>query len=557
MRFRLLLSLALLLPGWSAHAADSILPGVDSRYSESRRVRATDLPDDEALVAAGARIGTVHIDPRAVFDTTIPEDNTALFRLANRLHVRTRSSTIMELLLFRTGERYDPRLLAESERLLRDTHYLHDASIHPVAWRDGLVDIEVTTQDVWTLNPGLSFGLQGGQSSSGFEIEELNLLGMGTQIGIGYKTGVDRSSTTTYYRDNHLARSWWSLLLQHSDNSDGRTSVAVLDHPFYALDTRWAAGASLRRDQRIDTLYDGGVVVDRFATDEQLGNLYGGWSAGLRNGWTRRWYLGLASESKRFSTVTPLDVPSMAPADYRLVYPWLRFELLQDAYRTARNRDQIERTEDFALGWQASALLGYGIDALGSDREAAVFRFSLSKGHEIGARQTLLWSTGATGRWQGGVLTNAVMSAESRYYYRQSPHRLIFMSLAADAGHNLDADHQLLLGGDSGLRAYPLRFQSGAGRWLFSAEQRWYTNWYPFRLFNVGGAAFVDMGRAFGRGTATSANQELLKDIGVGLRLGANRSALGNVVHVDASYALDGPASVRHLQFSVETQHSF
>jgi hemolysin activation/secretion protein len=131
------------------------------------------------------------------------------------------------------------------------------------------------------------------------------------------------------------------------------------------------------------------------------------------------------------------------------------------------------------------------------------------------------------------------------------------MTLAADAGQHLDADRQLLLGGDNGLRAYPLRYQSGAGRWLFTAEQRWYTNWYPFRLFNVGGAAFYDMGRTFGRGTFTSRDQGLLKDIGVGLRLGANRSALGNVVHIDLSYPLDGDSSVRKLQLGVETRRSF
>ncbi len=67
-------------------------------------------------------------------------------------------------------------LLEESERILRGTRYLQDASIRPVAWHDGVVDVEVDTHDVWTLNPDVSFGRKGGKNSTGFGIEELNLL---------------------------------------------------------------------------------------------------------------------------------------------------------------------------------------------------------------------------------------------------------------------------------------------------------------------------------------------------------------------------------------------
>jgi len=551
------LAMCFLLPVATTLAADPILPGVGSRYRETRLERPLGVPDDAQLLAADARIGAIKIDPRAIFDTQIPEDDTAVFRLANRLHIRTRTGTIEEQLLFRSGDRYDPQLVAESERLLRDTRYLREATIRPVAWHDGVVDIEVTTQDVWTLNPGISFGRQGGQNTSGIEIEELNLLGLGTQLGLGFKSGVDRDSTTAYYRDRHLGRSWWSLGLQHSDNSDGKTSELALEHPFYALDTRWAAGGTFRHDQRVDSLYDGGAIIDRFATDERQASLYGGWSPGLQNGWARRWSLGATLDEHRFSSVTLPAPTTFVPPDRKLVYPWLRFDLLEDRYHTARNRDQIERTEDFALGWQASVLLGYAATGFGSDRNAGIFQLSLAKGHELSPRQTLLWNSAATGRWESGALANAQFSAKAHYYFRQSPRRLFFMTLAADAAHHLDADQQILLGGDNGLRAYPLRYQSGAGRWLFTAEQRWYTNWYPFRLFNVGGAAFYDMGRTFGSGTATSRDQGLLKDIGVGLRLGANRSALGNVVHVDLSYPLDGDASVRKLQIGVETRRSF
>ncbi len=49
----------------------------------------------------------------------------------------------------------------------------------------------------------------------------------------------------------------------------------------------------------------------------------------------------------------------------------------------------------------------------------------------------------------------------------------------------------------------------------------------------------------------------VLKDVGVGLRSGNSRSALGNVLHVDIAVPLDGGSDIRQVQFLVSTQRSF
>jgi hemolysin activation/secretion protein len=156
-----------------------------------------------------------------------------------------------------------------------------------------------------------------------------------------------------------------------------------------------------------------------------------------------------------------------------------------------------------------------------------------------------------------GVLNGATLGIGGRYYFRQSPRRVFYMDLSTEAGKNLDADQQILLGGDSGLRGYPLRYQAGEGRWLFTAEQRFFTNWFPFQLFNVGAAVFYDMGSTWGRDPLGTPSQGLLRDVGFGLRLGNSRSALGNVLHIDVAFPLDGDSSIRSMQFLVETKKSF
>jgi hypothetical protein len=549
---------AILSLGQAACARDGVLPSVRSRTARLHLQRPANVPSDAELEAANARIGEVRIDARNIFDTSRAEEDTAIFRLANQLHVRTKSATIQDQLLFQSGQPYQGRLLAESERILRGTRYLQDANIVPVAYHDGVVDIEVVTFDVWTLNPGVSFGRAGGTSTSGFKVEDLNLLGLGSQVSLGRSTGVDRISTTLKYLDPQLFGSWWAFGAGYSDNSDGKTEELSLEQPFYSLDTRYAAGVSARREDRIDSLYDLGKVVDQFGVRERQATIYGGWSSGLRNGWTRRLTTGFTYDETSFVPVVGETGPTtLLPAHRKLAYPWVGYEWIQDDYEKTRNRDQIEKTEDVLLGLRATVRMGYASPSFGSDRTALVFSGQVSRGFEPAERHRILFASSLSGRSEQGDVADFLANVSAKYYFRQSEHRLLFLAASSDVGAKLDLDHQLLLGGDSGLRGYPLRYQGGEGRWIVTAEERFFTNWYPFRLFNVGGAVFYDMGRTWGRNPAATPSQGVLKDVGFGLRLGNSRSALGNVVHIDVAFPLNAEQSISNVQFLVETHRSF
>lgn len=541
----------------SARDSDEVLPSIRARTRYRELPRPPDVPTDNELEASGATVGRIEIAAENIFDIENPEENTALFRLANRLHLRTRERTIAAQLLFSSGMPYSARALQESERILRSTRYLYDARIRPVAYHDGEVDVEVRTRDVWTLNPGLSFGRSGGKNTSGFELEELNLLGLGSELSLGRKSDIDRDSTLAKYRNRNLFGSWWSVSAELADNSDGQTRELALERPFYSLDAHWAAGVSVADDDRIDSQYSLGRIANSFRTRQKQATLYGGWSPGLADGWTHRWTAGLTYDESQFAAAEATDPRVRVPSDRKLVYPWIGYELLQDEYETARNRDQIEKTEDFHLGWRFGAQLGWAASAFGSDRDAAVFGSQLSKGFQPTPRQTLLFSTSLAGRLEDGEFANGIATAASRYYFRQSPRRVFVATVQVDATSALDADKQLLLGGDGGLRGYPLRYQAGDGRWLFTAEQRWFSDWYPFRLFNVGGAAFVDIGRVWGDDVLGVPGRGVLKDAGFGLRLGNSRSALGNVLHIDVAFPLDREDSISGVQILVKTKQSF
>ena len=554
---------ACIVSSFVAPAGADLLPSVRSRSEERKFLRAPDVPDDASLESSGAVIGQVRYLRLNVFDPTIAEEDTSLFRLANRIHIVTRASTVAAQLLFRPGDRYDARLLSESERILRANDYLADAHIRPVAYRDGVVDIEVVTQDTWTLKPEVSFGRKGGKNSSGVGLEERNLFGTGTQLAVTSKSSVDRHTKLLEFSNPNLLESRWQLAAQYADNSDGKAHAFNLERPFYALDSRWTAGIELRNERRIDSVYDYGRIIDRFQTHERVETAYAGWSAGLHEGWVTRWTGGVTSDERHASPPADANTAGPLPPDRKLVYPWVGIEVVEDDFRETRNLNQISRTEDLALGWDAKLRVGAATSAFGSDRDATVFDASVSKGFEPDERQTLLLSGSATGRIAHGAFDDSLFGVAARYYWRQTSRRALFLGLAVDRGVHLDLDRQLTLGGDNGLRGYPLRYRTGQGRWLFTAEERVFTDWYPFRLFNIGGAVFYDMGRTWGANSVqvppppTSKQGGVLSDVGVGLRLGNSRSAIGSVVHVDVSHPINGDPSIRKFQFTVEAKRSF
>ena len=542
--------------------AQGVLPSVRSRLPERSVVRPAGVPDDATLESSGAVIGEVRLVRVNVFDPDIPDENIPLFRFVNGIHIVSRESTVASQLLFRPGDRYDAKALRESERRLRGNGYLIDALIRPTAYADGKVDLEVLTQDTWTLKPEFGFGRKGGTNATSVGLAEQNFFGTGARLAFTYEQNVDRRTQTLEYEDANLNSQHWQLAAEVARNSDGDKQALRVERPFYALDSRWAGGASMRNETRVDSVYDLGQIVESFRTHEREATAYGGLSAGLHDGWATRWSGGITFDERRASNVEGGTPAPLLPADRRLIYPWIGVEAVQDDFREERNFNLIGRVEDVRFGWEARVKLGFATRALGSDRDALVFGGSTSKGFEWNPSHAWLLAAAASGRVEDGALADAVFSAATRYYWRQTSQYMFYAALGIDHGVNLDVDKQLTVGGDSGLRGYPLRYRTGQGRWLFTVEERAFTDWYPFRLFSVGGVVFFDMGAVTGSSLVQAPplaqpTPKVLRDIGFGLRVGNMRSALGNVVHIDIAFPLDGDPSISRVQLIVAAQRSF
>jgi len=523
----------------------------------STTVLASEPPDSNRLEQDGAIIGEITLEKLSVFDLSNPDENNWLYRLANRLHIVTQDKVIEKQLLFRSGDAYSTRVIDESARILRRNRYLFDAEIRPTRYENGTVDLTVVTRDVWTLNPDISFKRSGGENRTKVGLEDTNLLGRGQLVRLARVENVDRTSNSFEFADDHLGRSRVSGFLKIANNSDGKSHVLSAIRPFYALDSRWSAGGWIFDDDRRSTLYVLGNEAAEYQHERDYVTAFGGWSNGLQQGWVRRWTAGIVHDDNQFSSVLNPTLPAAVPDDRKLVYAFLGLEIVEDQFRTARNRDQIGKTEDFFLGSRLSASLGWSDESLGADRDALIFSARASRGFGSLEKTALLLSMSTDGRLESGHAKNAQLTANARYYRTQSDKRLFFAAVDATAGHSLDLDNPVQLGGDSGLRGYPLRYQSGDSKMLVTVEQRYFTDWYPFRLVRIGGAVFADAGRVWGKNPAGSEPYGWLSDVGFGLRFAPTRSSTAKMIHLDVAFPLGGDDSIDSVQFLLESKRGF
>ena len=516
--------------------------------------RPANVPSDAELIAAGAVVGRILTDRQGIFDHR--DDLNWFLAAANRAHRTTRASVIESQLVFKSGEAYDPRRLQESERILRSNQFLFDAAVVPVAYANGKVDIKVTTRDLWSIEPALSLSRSGGENQTTLGIEDENFLGTGALFGGLYERDLDRRTRLIYFADRQLGRRWLSLSMSAADSNDGHRYAFSLGRPFFALETRAAWNVSVIDNERVDSLYRLGDELVDYRHDERFIDAWGGWSKGLQNGWVRRWRAGVVAHDNRFEPPPNGVRAGLVPPDRELIYPYVSVNLIEDNFVKTANVQQMARTEDFFLGTQLGVTLGYAGTSLGSDRSAWIVRTNASRGFGTTASRLLLLDGSAGGRIESDRTANATLALRARYFHRTSTKWLRSISVSGIKGNRLDLDRPLQLGGETGLRGYPVRYQSGDSRVLFSIEQRYFTDWYPWKVFRVGAAAFFDVGRSFGDNPIGGESLGWLRSAGVGLRLAPTRGG-SKVFHLDVAFPLDGDPSIDSLQISFQGKRGF
>lgn len=497
-------------------------------------------------------IGRIEVDARDVFDTTLPAENRLIHRLANRWHVSTRPEVIRQALVFRVGESYRRALLDASERRLRARRYLNSAKITETRVCGNKVDIAVETTDQWSLNGNFSLERAGGINDYRLGVTESNLLGTGQSFWFDALRDAQRDTLNLGWYNPNLFNKGLELTVDVSDYSDGDGVYLLLQQPFAGFYGERGWYIRYRNTDAIGSYYRQGERVGQFRRVQQ--SLLAGYgTARHRDDWVRRLRVGVELSGAEFSEPAG-ELPAegdLSAEDRRSHYPWLAIDWIQDRWAEHENMTVMGAVEDFSLGHQLTLSAGLGLRALDNAQDFLALEARYRKGFATGGNTIGSVALGTSMRLDRDGLSHSTDTADIRWYHFFNPDRSLYLRFGAGNIRQPWLDEQLHVGGNNGLRGYPLKVQSGYRRLTGSIEFRLYSRWYPWHLFRFGAAFFADAGSAW-----SSDSPDWLHDVGVGLRIVSARQSDNRVLHLDlaAPLAADDADGV---QFVIKTRAEF
>ena len=528
---------------------------LDIRETIRKRFTGSRLSTQDIESLDGMTIRSIGFLQVGVFDEDNPDENNSLYRFLNKIHFNTKEYVVAPQLLFEAGQALEPNVILETERILRTRDYFSMAFVVPYVVCEGQVDLVVVTRDSWSLEIDASFSHSGGDSSTGFGISDDNIFGTGNGFSVGYEQDAERRGMSYTFRTDHVLNTRVSTRLSYADKSDGENVIAELALPFYSRSSRWAGGIAHRDIGEDEIIRVKGDEVNRFRHETLYQEVFVGRLLHTAKYSTQRLLLGATNEEDTFYATedTFLGIPEERGAKY----PWVEYQYLEDRYAVYRNLNQIQRTEDVAMGITFGFRLGYGKAEPG--KHGDVIRYIGNYQHIIGVGDDHLLSLelGVDGRdhmdsngqdsavWRSKVAYNIMQNVENRWY----------ASLSYDAGQDLEQYEELTVGGIVGMRGYPTDFQRGQKRMIATIERRYYSDWHWFNLVRVGAVGFIEAGKAWDG--PISDNNNVLADVGFGLRFSSSKVRVGNVVHVDIATPLVDKDGIDEYQLLIKAKKQF
>lgn len=482
-------------------------------------------------------IGRIVVRRKNVFATGTDADQRFPYALANKLHVVTREQFVRDELLFREGDLYDPQVIVESERVLRARPIFRYVRVTPQPPVNGVVDVLVETEDVWTTAVQVSYGTAGGESFYRAGILEQNFLGTGKVVGGFVRQDIDRFVRGVSYRDPRFFSTRWTFFTGYGKDEKGREWVTSLERPYYSVLVPHSEGGEIRLLEDEDRLFENGdeVATFRHKTDDL--RLFASRALSRRHERVRRVSVAHLREEDEFSDVRGIRRPAL-PGRRVVSAVVAGFEFQNLDYVKRRGVLTFDRDEDINRGWEWRVEAGPSLETLGATRDGSVGRFQVKRIFE--PRAGHLWFNHADldGRYDGGRIRDGVLRIRSQYFLvGWRPEHTASLRVHLIGSRHLDPENQFLLGGDSGLRGYKVRQLSGSKSALFTLENRRVVLYDWLHLVTVGWAVFADAGAAWDAHQSPRFN-DFLSDVGAGIRFAPSRSVDPGLIRLDLAYAL-------------------
>lgn len=448
---------------------------------------------------------------------------------------RTRDRVIIQEVLLRPGDPYDPELVRETERNLRRLQYLGSAKV--IARHDtehNLVDLDVAVTDRWPWIAAVIPSFGGGVVEVELIFGHTNSLGLGQTVGVqAFVSNQVADSYAFLFSEPRVAGTRWgaTINLGHQGEVGGRYQLDVW-RPLFALSTKWAYNVSVFDWASEHLLYREGFTISDYYRRRR------GTVLGMRRSFrreNRRLEIGTSYFYRDDSHRQAPEWTGAIPEDKRRAS--LTLGLTAEVFRYVKDSYlfQMGPVEDVKLGPRASIRLGGALEFLGSDSSYPEAGFSLGWWGGSPKSGYLNLDASADARIENGELTNIVAWSVLRLYARIFRRGTLAARARLDVLDKNEDPTQLLLDSPNGLRGYAAHSFDGTRRILTNLE--WRQPIGRWRWMEIGTVLFVDGGIIWAEGDPL-VDAPFLVGTGGGLRLGFPGFFGAPILRLDYGYGI-------------------
>lgn len=520
----------------------------------------------------GKTVGALHVWTAPVFG-----EDERIFRWANVFHISSKEYVIEREILLRPGEVWDQETIDETQRKLRDPVFTTLAVVVPVLPQPGAppgtVDVLAVSRDIFSLRMNSNYELQDGRFTFlTLSLSENNFLGRRKFVAVVFLMDQATFYLGPLFVDKNVLGKRHDLRLRggpifkRSDYSlEGSESSWQLSRPLWSLDSKW--GWVVQADHRfaVERSFVGGDLrtydAPSTAADDMLPYEYHQrrWSAGASV--TRAFGEEVEHRVKAAYDLTSQRpevlstfmgspearadfIANVLPRNERTGVLYGAYEIFTPRYREYQDVDSFDLAEDTRLGPRAEVTLGAGLELLGSDVNfgRATFEGGITQAWGGGGLATLGGSFST--RLEAGAFVDRVASISGRVVSPNLGIGRLVGEVRASGIFRDESNRFLVLGGDNGLRGYPVGYLAGDRRLVVQTEFR--TRSVKLFLGSRWGALFFyDLGGA----DQLIDDVKLYQNVGIGIRaLGPQLSP--EVFRFDLAFPLT-PYSVRGVEYGI------
>ena len=543
-------------------------------------------------VCEGPVIGDVFVENHTIYPPAPDSAGSAgrtrrlaawLRSMANRAHRRTGRGFIEGELLFEAGDCFDPMLLQESARILRNLPFIADADVYAVEVEEDQVHVVVDTRDQWTLKLGGRLEFDEGIRIREVSFTEENLMGTGTLLGAYLIEDDERRDLGLRLRALRLAGTRLDSHIGAGRTRTGDFLYGSVTYPFVGEVGEWAFAESYSHREdlfRYAAPADAGFTHVNLPV--QTGRAVTGFArrfgtpgdltiVGAALSWENVSFDGFPGgvtvvSGSDFSNPDTADAPTAGALRPQVNgrRAW-RLNLLAGRRKidfvAREGLDALRGEQDVRVGTQALATLASTVGTPSWAREGGGVHelrgaFSLFAGAAgnrwiVNSEVTFEAARLLTPSPRGGAFRDLLGEVGAYLYWRppSTDRHTLVLGLSGVGGWRGSLPFQLTLGGPSAVRGYR-RGDFPAGRRLLAHIEDRIRLDGPFSdLFDLGLTVFVDAGAAWAGSVPFGTDSGLRAAAGAGLRFGLP-SGTKQVVRVDLAVPL-AKGRARDVRFRV------